>query len=1009
VSELFDEPEQAPQRRTRMTSRRSRALLWTAGILAVGFVALSTFASLWTERLWFDSVSYGTVWSTMLGTRVLLFLVFGALMGGAVGLNAALAYRWRPVFRSTSAEQVSLDRYREAVVPARRWLTIGFSIFVALFAGSSAVGEWRAYLMWRHGKPFGTNDPIFKHDLGFYIFSLPWLHYLVDFLMAVTVVSLLVAIVVHYLFGGIQLQSRRDRFSPAAQGQLSVLVGLFVLAKAGDYWLSRYDLLNHEGNRFTGFNFTADHAMLPARNILTWIAIICAVLFFLNVWRRTWMLPGLGLGLMVLSAVLIGMIWPGIVQQFQVNPSEPDKEAPYIQMNIDASRQAYGIDDVLIEDYGTGTSPLLVPTTPSNPDKDLSNQRKFAQAAIDNPGIRLVDPKLVQPLFEQKQQVRGYYSVAPVLDVDRYDIPDGSGESPERDMVLGVRELNQDGLPANSKNWNNLHTVYTHGYGVIAAYGNQRPADNKEQISDTDNDDPAWAETSLPPRGQLSDLTPDGYEGRVYFGEQSPDYSIVGKAPGGSDIELDLPGNGDTDAQTTTTYDGQAGVPIGDLFHKVLYAMRYGDANLVLSGRVHENSKILYHRNPREIVEKVAPWLTVDEDPFPAVVDGRIVWILDGFTTTDRYPLSQQTSFQEMTSDALAQNTTFQTLPTDEINYMRNAVKATVDAYDGTVTLYAWDESDPILQAWAEAFPGTIRPRADIPDDVLAHMRYPEDLFKVQRYQLATYHVTTAPEFYERSDQWEVPVDPDKSTSLQPPYRLTVETPSGNDIPTFSLTSVYVPYQRQNLAAFLSVDGAAGQDGYGTLRVLRLTSSDTTPGPSQVANKFRADEKIQNVLLPFTRTNATAEYGNLLTLPVGGGLLYVQPLYVKQESGSATYPVLRFVLVAQGNRTGIGGTLEEAVYDLLGITSDGTGGSTTPPGVDNGGGGGGTGGTTQPPTGTISEQVQALLTQADQEFQAAEEALKAGDLQEYADRTAAGQAKVSEALALLNDQQGQQG
>jgi uncharacterized membrane protein (UPF0182 family) len=968
-------------------------MLWTGVILAVSFVALSTFASLWTERLWFDSVRYGGVWSTLLGTKALLFVVFGALMAAVVGLNAALAYRWRPIFRPTSPEQISLDRYREAVIPIRRWLVIGFSVFIGLFAGSSAVGEWRNYLLWRHAQPFGSNDPVFNHDLGFYIFTLPWLHYLVDFAMAAAVVSLLATTVVHYLFGGIQLQNRRDRFSPAARAQLSVLVGVFVLAKAADYWLSRYDLLNHVGNRFTGLNFTADHAMLPARNILTGIAVICAVLFFVNVWRRTWMLPGLGLGLMVLSAVLLGMIWPAIVQRFQVSPSEPDKEAPYIQMNIDATRKAFGIDNVVIEDYGTGASNL-----PAD---------EFAKAAIDNPGIRLVDPKLVQPLFEQKQQVRGYYSVAPVLDVDRYDIPDGSGQTLERDMVLGVRELNQDGLPANSKNWANLHTVYTHGYGVIAAYGNQRPADNKEQIAgNNDNDDPAWAETSIPPQGQLTDLTPDGYEGRVYFGEQSPDYSIVGRAPGGSDVELDLPGNGDSDAQATTTYDGQAGVSIASPLRKLLFAMRYGDANLVLSGRVHENSKILYHRNPRDMVEKVAPWLTVDEDPFPAVVDGRIVWILDGFTATDRYPLSQRSSFEEMTTDALAQNTTFQALPTDEINYMRNAVKATVDAYDGTVTLYQWDETDPIVKAWAEAFPGTVQPKSAIPEGVLAHMRYPEDLFKVQRYQLASYHVTKAADFYERNDQWQVPVDPDKASTLQPPYRLTVQTPSGGDIPTFSLTSVYVPYNRQNLAAFLSVDGAAGQDGYGTLRVLRLTSSDTTPGPSQVANKFRTDENIQNVLLPFTRTNAKAEYGNLLTLPIGGGLLYVQPLYVRQETGSGTYPVLRFVLVAQGNRTGIGATLEEAVYDLLGIDP-----TVTPPpdpgggGTDNGGGDSGGG----QPTGTLPARVRTLLTQADADFKAAEAALKVGDLQGYADSTAAGQAKVAEALRLLNQSKDKQG
>ena len=352
----------------------------------------------------------------------------------------------------------------------------------------------------------------------------------------------------------------------------------------------------------------------------------------------------------------------------------------------------------------------------------------------------------MQPSFEQNQQVRGYYSVAPVLDVDRYDIPPAEGETPvERDLVLGVRELDQNGLPENSKNWANLHTVYTHGYGVIAAYGNQRPADNVAQAT---GDEPAWAETDIPPRGRADRPDrPDGYEGRIYFGENSPDFSVVGKQSEDSrDVELDLPGGvrrGQPPRAPRRTTARPAS-PIGSLLNKLLFAVKFGDANLVLSERVHENSKILFHRNPREMVEKVAPWLTVDEDPFPAVVDGRIVWMLDGFTTTDRYPLSERASFEDMTTDSLAQNTAFQTLPTDEINYMRNAVKATVDAYDGTVTLYAWDEADPILKAWRAAFPGTVKDRSEIPDAVLAHMRYPEDLFKVQRYQLASYHVTDA-------------------------------------------------------------------------------------------------------------------------------------------------------------------------------------------------------------------------------------------------------------------------
>ena len=433
---------------------------------------------------------------------------------------------------------------------------------------------------------------------------------------------------------------------------------------------------------------------------------------------------------------------------------------------------------------------------------------------------------------------------------------------------------------------------------MIAAFGNQRDVDNKTQTS---SDDPVWAETDIPPRGELTDLTPDGYRGQIYFGEKSPEYSVVGKAkPSDPDVELDLP-NGEENAagSTTNTYDGAAGVEIGGLFHKMLYAWKFGEPNLVLSGRVNENSKILYDRNPRQMVEKVAPWLTVDQDPFPAVVDGKIVWMLDGYTTTDQYPLAQRASFEEMTSDALDSGNEFRTLPTDEINYMRNAVKATVDAYDGTVTLYAWDESDPLLKAWRDAFPGTVKDKDEIPPDLLEHMRYPEDLFKVQRYQLARYHVTDASDFYENNDRWEVAKDPEATGKLQPPYRLSVRTPSGSAEPVFSLTSVYTPYRRDNLASFVAVDADASNEDYGTLRVLTLPGNTQIPGPGQIANQFGSNTTIQNELAKLTRNaNVRVLNGNLLTLPVGvtddnsdGGLLYVQPLYaVRSGTSTANYP-----------------------------------------------------------------------------------------------------------------------
>lgn len=969
MSGFFDEPPQQPRRPAASTPapQRSRALIGTAVILVLGFFIASVFTGIWTDRLWFRSIGYSEVFTKVLGTRVLLFVVFGLLLGVIVAANIVVAYRVRPMFRPASQEQVNLDRYREVIEPLRRWMLIGVAVVLALFAGSSGAGQWRQFLLWRNREPFGTKDPYFNKDVGFYVFELPWLHYVVDFAMAVTVLSLIAAALVHYLFGGIRLQSRTDRLTGAAQVHISVLLGLFVLFKAADYWLDRFDLTTQSGRLFTGMGYTDDHAVLPSKNILMFIALICALLFFANVLRRTWLLPSVGLALLVLSAILLGAVWPGIVQQFQVKPSEPDRERPYIARNIEATRSAYGVADTKVVGYDAQLSPDVAP-------EDLTSNAESV------PGTRLLDPNLVSDSFDQLQQVRGYYSVPGVLDVDRYPV-----NGINRDMVLAVRELDQSGLEESQRNWANLHTVYTHGYGMIAAYGNQRDASN-EPVVDNEGK-PIWAEQDIPPKGQLTDMfSPGGYEPRIYFGEKSPSYSVVGKA-GGRDVELDIPEGTGGDQPTTNTYAGTAGVPIGGLFNKLLYAMKFSEPNLVLSSRVNENSRILYDRQPRERVQKVAPWLTVDGDVYPAVVGGHVVWIVDGYTTTDHYPNAEKDSLTDMTSDSLQPRTAYSTLPTDDINYMRNSVKAVVDAYDGSVTLYEWDR-DPILDVWSKAFPGVIRPKAEISDELLDHMRYPEDLFKVQRKVLAKYHVTDAKTFYEGSDAWKVPEDPEIKSQTQPPYRLSVKTPSGTDEAVFSLTSVYVPQRRQNLASFISVDADASLDDYGTIRILRLPSNTQVPGPSQMANQFASDPDIQEALLPFTRTNSKPLYGNLLTLPAGDGLLYVQPLYTLREAGEGRYPVFKYVLVSFGQDVGIGETLTEALYDVLGLTppdqTPGTGTPETPPTPSGG--------------GQVSESVRSLLEQAEAKFAEAESALQAGDLAGYQAATNEAKDLVQKAL-----------
>ena len=971
MSELFDEEE--PRKPTRPPSRgRTRALVITGLVLVVLFFGITTFASVYTDRLWYDSVGYGNVFSTLLWTRVGLFLTFGAVMGVVVGVNMFLAYRFRPLFRPNSPEQTGLDRYRDAVTPIRTWLLLGVSVVIGLFAGTSAMGEWRTYLLWRNAQSFGTEDEQFGKDIGYYVFHLPWQHYLVDFAMATTVIALIATAVVHYLYGGIRLQVSRDRLSGAAQVQISVLLGVFVLAKAVDYYLDRFDLVNQSNRLFTGVNYTADNAVLPAKNILLGIALICAVLFFLNVWRRTWQLPVVGLALLAVSSVLLGMIWPAIVQQFQVKPSEADKEAEYIAANIKATQEAYDLSDVEYSPYR------------ATPTEDLGVDDLTEQTGT----VPVIDPKLVRQTFEELQQGRAYYSVADVLDVDRYDLEDS-----ETPVVLGVRELDSNQVAEADQNWSNLHTVYTHGDGVIAAYANRVPQGEE-------GNGIVWAEGIEPGQSALGE-----YERRIYFGETSPDYSVVGKADeDASDVELGLPVSGAEEGEesdtVTTTYDGEGGVPVGSTFRQFMYAVKFGEPNFLLSGRVNGNSKVLYDRKPVDRVEKVAPWLTLDSDAYPAVVDGRVLWVVDGYTTTDRYPQSQKESFDAMIDDALQQDRGgLQTLPTDEINYMRSAVKATVDAYDGTVRLYAWDEEDPILKAWSSAFPDTVLPKSEIPEDLLPHLRYPEDLFKVQRYQLAKYHVTDAGDFYQGNDRWEVPEDPNTPNRFQPPYRLFIDEDSDPSTPsTWAMSSLFVPRDKGNLAAHVSVNSdATDEDEFGKIQVLEVTDANAS-GPGQIANEMRQDEEVGRAL---TRLNVDAAtppiFGNLLSLPVEDGLISVQPVYAVR-AGTSGFPILQYVLVSYDDQVGIGANLNEALEDAL-QSSGGDEPDVEPPPDD-----------TEPPddgpdtppdVGGGKVSVADLLRKAEAKFTEADAARDRGDFIRWAELMDEGRDLIDRALDRL--------
>ena len=518
--------------------------------------------------------------------------------------------------------------------------------------------------------------------------------------------------------------------------------------------------------------------------------------------------------------------------------------------------------------------------------------------------------------FAQLEQFKQYYAFPSELSVDRYTI-----EGKSQDAVVAVRELNQAGI-GSSQSWYNNTVVYTHGYGLVAAYGTQRSADGQ----------PVFLQAGIPSSGSLGTFEP-----RVYFGQKSPQYSIVGGGAGSNPVELDYPAGADTNQQTYTTFSGNGGPKLDNLFKRLIYALKFQSEQIILSDAVSNDSQILYDRDPMTRVAKVAPYLTLDSEPYPSVVDGKMVWIVDGYTTSENYPYSRVESLSAVTSNS---STTSATFALDNVNYIRNAVKATVDAYDGKVTLYSWDQNDPILKTWQKVYPSNIQPMSSMSADLLAHVRYPSDLFKAQRAILGQYHVTDPGSFYSRDDAWVTPNNPTAvdSTVYQPPYYLTMQAP-GQEAPTYSIYSTFIPdasgsSSRNVLTGYLVADSDAGSTqgtkaaDYGKLRLLTLPKNVTVPGPGQVQNNFNADPDVSKELNLLSQGSTNVLKGNLLTLPVGGGLLYVQPVYV-QSTGNTSYPLLKKILVAFGDKIAFQDTLPQALDVLFGGNSGAGSGSGT--------------------------------------------------------------------------------
>ncbi len=946
---------------------RRSALLPSIVILGLLIAGVTIFARTWTDFLWFRSIDMATVFTTQLAAKLGLFVVFAIVVGGLVYASLAIAYRLRPRVRHANLDSELLVQLRDVLDKRSRFAMLIPAAAIALMAGVIAASQSEVFLAWIRATDFGISDEHFGHDAAFYVFHLPWWRFVLAQVSFAAVLSLVGALMVHFLTGAMNSKALRGlgnvapaSQSLAAQRQVSILLGVVLLLYAVSQFLDRYDYLTTTNHLFTGVTYTDAASRIPVHLIIAGIAVIVALLCFWNAYRVRWSVPGVGIALLVVSSLILGIGYPWFIQSFQVDPDEPDRERPYIAANLKATRQAFGIDDVDIDDYEATTT------------ASAGQLRADAEAL---PAIRLMDPSVIPPTFEQLQQVRGYYTFPSTLDVDRYDIDGRSVDS-----VVAVRELDLASVESGDT-WNNMRTVYTHGHGMVAAFGNQRLS----------NGEPVFFSGGIPTVGVLPE-----HEPRIYFGEETSHWVVAGAPEGADPVELDTPGGGEGGAETKNTYDGTGGVPVGDFLTRALFAIRMGDVNLMLSDRVNEESRLLHNRIPVERVQEAAPWLTVDSDPYPSVVDGRIVWIIDGYTSTAQYPNSTRVDWTRATMDTRTQAD--QLLIGQQVNYVRNSVKAVVDAYDGSVTLYEWDEEDPILKTWSKVYPGVITDKSEISPDLMAHLRYPQDLFKIQRQVMGRYHTTNTNTWYQESDIWQIPNDPvrgTQDTAPQPPYFLTIRWP-GDDDPQYSNTTVFVPRGRENLTVYMAANADARSDDYGQIRVLKLSDTEQIAGPGQTYNAITTNEAVADRLLPFNRTgNATAIYGNLLTLPVGGGLLYVQPIYTQTSSTSGAYPALRFVVVRFGENVGIGETLQAALDQVFQGDAGAETGEEIPddPADPN-----------QPTSELMgNERARELLAEAMDLFTQADEALRSGDLATYQARNEQAQSRMEQALEFLEE------
>lgn len=941
-------------------SDRRRPWSFIIAIVVGVYMLLTAAGTLWTDFLWFDSVGFRDVWLRNWGLSILLgaigIAVSFLVIWGALKLVDRFSPRWAP-FDLTEEEEL-VERFREWVGPRMGQLRIVVTTALSLIMGLT-LATWRDDVFrFINSQNFGDADPIFEMDVGFYVFQLPFWEAAVDWLFNLLVLTTVVVAVALYLNGAIRFNGRRVTSTRGAKIYLSALFAIVAIVRAVSYRLDMFELLySNRTGIFFGPGFTDINSRLPAIRLLMVVALIAAALFIFNIFRRGWTLAAVSVGSWIVVAIAAGTIYPAFVQRFSVLPDQLGKEREYITYNMDATKAAWMLDDIEVRDFAAAD--------------DLTSAQVAANSTtIDN--LRIWNTNVLPRTYQNFQELEPYYTLSKV-DTDRY-LADGSPNQ----VMIAVRELDEPEVPPD---WQNQRLFYTHGYGAVVNQANVVQPDGQ----------PVFLLRDVPPRASVEalELTEDG--SRVYFGETYDPGRPVIVRTGSDPQEIDYPLPAGT---AFNEYDGDAGVELDNLFKRIAFAFRYRDLNLLISNQIRPDSRVLVERNITAIVEQLAPFLSVDADPYPVIIDGEVVWVLDMYTTTSSYPYSQPV-------DVAAQNRLNVMSEVDlGTNYMRNSVKAVIDSANGDVTFYNVDPSDPIVNAWESTHPELFADAETMPDGLQDHLRYPQDLFRIQGHIYLEYHVTEEGQLFSGNDQWSFPGDPSQNPRLGEdqllgdfrsadgtqlsqilPYYLLTELPGESEL-SYLLLQPFNPRARRNMVAFLVADSTPGR--YGRLIDFRMPQGELVDGAEQAGQRIEQDADIAQQLSLWRGEGSTVIKGDLLIVPIEDSVVYFQPIFLEETGGA--FPEFRRVAVVYADRVEWSDTLVGALELVFGAPEDDD---------DDGDDGDGV----PAPVGTIEE----LLAEAEAAFADADAALRAGDLAAYQQAVNQAERILAEIADLLSE------